>query len=216
MQKWFDGNALSIAFIAVAVCSPMDDALAQGSVQSDRAALVSLYNATDGPNWTSRTNWLSDEPLGDWHGVTTDANGRVTELDLNLNGLDGQIPTAIADLDRLEVLLLFINDLKGSIPAQIGDLENLRELDLGGNELTGRIPATLGNLTRLTQLGLWSNDLTGHIPDLSNLALLGHLRLGKNRLTGQVPSWIGELASLTWLSLYRNGLTGPLPLELVS
>ncbi|MXZ70432.1 MAG: hypothetical protein F4Z04_02805 [Acidobacteria bacterium] len=214
MQQWFDRSAFSIAFMAVAVCSPMDEALAQGSVQSDRAALVRLYNATDGPNWANSTNWLSDEPLSDWHGVTTDANGRVTMLDLDFNGLDGQIPGAIGDLDRLEVLLLFINDLTGSIPTQIGDLDSLRKLDLGGNDLTGRIPATLGNLTRLTQLGLWSNDLTGHIPDLSNLVLLEHLRLENNRLTGQVPTWIGNLASLTWLALYGNGLTGPLPDDL--
>ncbi len=25
---------------------------------SERAALVALYNATNGPNWTNKTNWL--------------------------------------------------------------------------------------------------------------------------------------------------------------
>ena len=45
-------------------------------VEMDRSALVALYNATDGDNWTNNTNWLSDEPLGDWFGVTTDADGR--------------------------------------------------------------------------------------------------------------------------------------------
>ena len=49
---------------------------------SDRARLVALYNATDGSNWANNTNWLSDRPLGEWHGITTDANGRVTELNL--------------------------------------------------------------------------------------------------------------------------------------
>ena len=206
--------AIAIGLLALTgLCLPADTG-AQGSVETDRAALVRLYNATDGPNWANSTNWLSDEPLSAWHGVTTNAEGRVTVLDLNLNGLDGQIPGAIGDLDRVEVLHLFINDLKGSIPTQIGDLNSLRQLDLGGNELTGHIPATLGNLTRLTQLGLWSNDLTGQIPDLSNLALLEHLRLGNNRLTGQLPQWIGDLANLTLLSLYGNDLTGPLPAEL--
>ena len=45
----------------------------------DRDALVALYNATDGDNWTNNTNWLSDEPLGQWYGVTTDENRRVDE-----------------------------------------------------------------------------------------------------------------------------------------
>ncbi|MDE2822842.1 MAG: hypothetical protein OXK79_04985 [Chloroflexota bacterium] len=29
------------------------------NADSDRAALVALCNATDGPNWTNNTNWLS-------------------------------------------------------------------------------------------------------------------------------------------------------------
>ena len=34
---------------------------------TDREALVALYNATDGPNWHRRDNWLSDMPIGDWY-----------------------------------------------------------------------------------------------------------------------------------------------------
>ena len=36
---------------------------AQGTVATDRAALVALYNATDGPNWHSRDSWLSTDAL---------------------------------------------------------------------------------------------------------------------------------------------------------
>ena len=35
----------------------------------DRAALVALYRDTDGANWTDNINWLSDAPIGEWHGV---------------------------------------------------------------------------------------------------------------------------------------------------
>ena len=38
-----------------------------GSVGSDRAALVALYNATGGASWTDSTNWLSDRPIGEWY-----------------------------------------------------------------------------------------------------------------------------------------------------
>jgi len=48
----------------------------------DRAALVALYEATDGPNWVNNENWLSDAPLGEWHGVDTDPQGRVVSLEL--------------------------------------------------------------------------------------------------------------------------------------
>ena len=39
-------------------------------VNPDRAALMALYNATDGPNWVDNTNWLTDAPLGEWYGVS--------------------------------------------------------------------------------------------------------------------------------------------------
>ncbi len=49
---------------------------------ADRAALVALYNATDGPNWVNNGNWLTDAPLGDWYGVDTDVSGRVVRIKL--------------------------------------------------------------------------------------------------------------------------------------
>ena len=47
-------------------------------INPDRAVLVALYEATDGDNWKDNTNWLSDRPLNEWFGVTTNGNGRVT------------------------------------------------------------------------------------------------------------------------------------------
>ena len=44
---------------------PAGDILAQGSAETDRAALVALYDATDGPNWKNSTNWLTDASLSD-------------------------------------------------------------------------------------------------------------------------------------------------------
>ena len=58
----------------------------------DRDVLVALYNATNSASWTYKTNWLSDKPLSEWYGVTTDAYGRVTELNITHNQLSGSIP----------------------------------------------------------------------------------------------------------------------------
>ena len=49
----------------------------------DRAALVALYNATDGPNWLDSENWLTDAPLAEWYGIDTDASGRVVRIALS-------------------------------------------------------------------------------------------------------------------------------------
>ena len=103
-----------------------------GSVASDRAVLVALYNATEGGSWTTRTNWLSGRPLDEWHGVTTDSGGRVTALNLSSNSLTGALPAALGDLTNLEIAVaLGSNPLTGPIPAALGDLTNLRELHLG-------------------------------------------------------------------------------------
>ena len=128
----------------------------------NRAALVALYDATDGPNWVDSENWLTDVPLGDWYGVETDASGRVVELDLGGrydgirdlpgNGLLGSIPPELGNLANLEVLDLSRNDLTGVIPPELGRLANLRALVLSVNRLEGTIPAELGNLVKLSGL----------------------------------------------------------------
>ena len=68
------------------------------SPETDREALVALYNATDGPNWNRNDIWLSDVPISQWEGVTTDNNSRVTELFLRENQLTGEIPSALSSL----------------------------------------------------------------------------------------------------------------------
>ena len=88
------------------------------SVETDREALAALYNATDGENWNISTNWLSDAPLGEWEGVSTD-EGRVRLLGLNDNGLSGEIPAELGNLSHLVSLSLWDNDLSGEIPAEL-------------------------------------------------------------------------------------------------
>ena len=46
---------------------------------------MALYNVSGGPDWSRTDNWLTDEPLNEWYGVTTGENGRVTELNLPTN-----------------------------------------------------------------------------------------------------------------------------------
>ena len=184
---------------------------------TDRDALVALYNATGGPNWTNSANWLSNRPLGEWHGVTTDASGRVTELDLNSNQLDGTIPSSLGNLSNLEHLLLSGNQLTGAIPAELGNLSNLGWLDLYGNQLTGTIPSSLGSLSNLGYLYLSNNQLTGAIPSsLGSLNNLDALYLDGNQLTGGIPDSLGSLTNLTDLRLSNNQLTGTIPASLGS
>ena len=181
---------------------------------SDRDVLVVLYHAADGPNWTNSTNWLSDEPLGDWHGVTV-SNGRVMRLELQENQLSGPIPPELGNLANLAYLGFEWNQLSGSIPTELGNLANLTHLGLAGNQLSGSIPAELANLTNLTQLDLEQNQLTGPIPrELGQLTKLTSLWLNGNQLSGSIPPELGNLANLFSLTLYQNQLSGSIPPEL--
>ena len=147
-------------------------------VYSDRAILVALYEATDGGNWNNSTNWLSDEPLGEWFGVTTDDNGRVTHLELGENGLSGSLPSSLGGLAYLEVLTLFRNELSGSLPSSLGNLTRLERLELGYNQFSGGLPSSLGNLTNLRVLWLGGNQLWSALPSsLVNLTNLKELDL---------------------------------------
>jgi len=90
-------------------------------VDGDRAALKELYDSTAGPDWNDNTNWLTDEPIGEWFGVRTDSTtGRVTRLVLPANKLTGRLPAELGRLDALEVLSLRENDLTGPIPPELG------------------------------------------------------------------------------------------------
>lgn len=149
--------------------------------QLDRAALIAFYQATGGSNWKNKTNWLTDAPLDEWHGVDVDAFGRVTAIRLDNNGLQGAIPPEIKELTALKGLWLGYNQLTDV--AEVGHLTGLTQLFLHNNGLyrqpsfanlftafqgseeelseSGRIPSTFAQLTNLQTLWLSGNQITG-------------------------------------------------------
>ncbi len=182
---------------------------------ADRAVLIDLFNATGGPDWRENGGWNTPASIRNWHGVRTDGEGFVTELDLSANGLSGTLPARLGELSRLERLALDDNEIGGAIPASVGALAQLTFLELGRNQLTGPIPPELGNLARLDSLQLAFNSLAGPVPaELGNLASLRRLLLAWNELSGPVPPELGNLTNLTYMSLSRNQLAGTVPPEL--
>ena len=214
--KWFLLVLLAfLIFAGTARAQTTCDMHTPSDPPTDEDALIALYCATDGPNWTNSTNWLTAQPLGSWHGVTTGANGRVNRVALPENNLVGTIPPQLGGLTSLRGLVLHTNELTGSIPAELGNLKILDGLALHENELTGSIPAELGDLKQLTFIYLHTNELTGSIPaELGDLTNLQFLLLYTNELTGSIPAELGDLTNLQWLFLNENELTGSIPAEL--
>ena len=193
VDEAFQAWLRSIASAIGSSCATVD------SVE-DRAVLVELHGSMDGEKWTANTNWLSDRPIREWHGVTIDASGRVNGLVLFRNGLTGEIPTELGNLSNLTGLYLGENQLTGEIPTELGNLSNLRELYLGENQLTGEIPTELGNLSNLTRLYLDGNSgLSGPLPgSFTSLTSLTHLDLSGTGLCAPTDAsfqaWLEDIA----------------------
>ena len=118
---------------AVLDTSPPVNSSTPTVTMSEGAALEAFYDATGGPGWDISTNWKTAAPLGEWHGVETDADGRVIALSLYRNRLSGAIPAELGNLPNLEVLHLFGNKLSGMLPSSLTNLRQLRKFRFQDN-----------------------------------------------------------------------------------
>ena len=99
----------------------------------ERTALTALYDATGGQDWKTNDGWLSDAPLDQWQRVTTDEDGKVTDLDLSANQLSGEIPTELGSLSRLKLLYISDNNLTGALPQSLTGLSGLESFRFYNN-----------------------------------------------------------------------------------
>ena len=85
--------------------------------QVEKNALIQLYNATNGANWTSK--WDLKAPVTSWYGVKVQAD-KVVSIQLQNNNLVGTLPSSIGDLRSLEVLNLSFNKNDSIVPFTLG------------------------------------------------------------------------------------------------
>jgi len=193
---------------------------------SERAALIALYNSTNGGSWANNSGWKT-APLhtdgfampgteGNWRGIYLDG-GHVTNISLYNNKLTGSLPAELGNLFYIGYMNIGDNEsLTGPIPPEMGNLVNLTYLNLHDMDLTGTIPPQLGNLTKLQYFDTGDNDkLYGLIPpELGNLVNLTYLNIHDNDLEGPLPPEFGNLTKLQSLSLRDNDVSGSIPAQL--
>ena len=104
--------------------------------ETEYLALVSLYNALDGANWTNKWD-VSQNNInsGEWYGVNF-SNGHITGLELESNKLSGNLPDIFKDLPYLTDFNIAVNSVKGNIPASLMNLESLNKVVLSDNALS--------------------------------------------------------------------------------
>ena len=142
------------AVFETGLCAPLDDAFLEWvtaiqvwyleeercpRITVDALTLTEWHEATNGPEWLTRTGWGGDPAtVGDWYGVTV-VDGRVREVRVPGNGLTG--PLGHVWLTGVETIDVSNNQLTGPVTPAIGSAGHLRALVLSGNAgLTGALP----------------------------------------------------------------------------
>lgn len=198
-----------LVLLAALLFLPSLEAQETAFARQDSLALVALYRATDGENWS--TPWPLSEPIEEWAGVSRSPNGRIIQLNLGGQGLRGRLPETLTDLHQLAVLDLSGNRLNGRL-TPFWDFQNLIVLNLSGNIFSDTLSQEIGRLRNLRQLDLSNNKLYGELPDaLFQLRALQRLGLGKNQFLGRIPTGLGQLRQLTYLDVAHNQFSGRLP-----
>lgn len=155
--------------------------------QQDSLALVAIYNAANGLNWSRKDNWLTGN-VSSWHGVTLNSQGRVTKLNLTRNGLSGTIPDEIGNLT--ELINLNLGNIRyvenngnwnyfggRTLPASVAYLINLEVFTLDGLQIQSELSDVFTGMNQLKELDLSYNyfinkSLPAGILNCTNLELL--------------------------------------------
>ncbi len=190
----------------------------------ERSALIALYMRTDGMNWNYNSNWTSNAPLGDWFGVTTDTEGKVSKLVLPDNNLYGSLPSELSNLTNLRTLNLSNNAaLTGNLPLSFTGLA-LDELELDGTQVCA--PSTSELQTWIEGIPVRSVARCAETrPDYHPLVALYQSTNGPNwtnstNWLSDAPfeNWSGvtinSVGRVTSLNLNENNLQGMIPPEI--
>jgi len=177
----------------------------------ERQALIEFYEALGGPDWIEREFWGSDRPVGEWHGVTTNAEGYVVQLTIYDNNVTGPLSPAICQLEHLHTLHLSFNKLSGALPDKLGECRELKNLWLKGNKITGRLPDPVAALPNLEYLDVHANEMSGALPAIWNTPKLKIFRADDNHISGALPAQLLRQPLLEHVFLHNNELTGTIP-----
>lgn len=180
--------------------------------QSEKDALQTLYNATNGANWTTKTGWDFSTEVTSWNITTRTGwfgiivtDGHITSIILENNNLNNSNVTfpVLSNLPYLETLSLYNNPLLTGPLTNFQYLTSLKYIDLSSCKFTDTLlPIT--PLTKLEKLAL-SGNITGTIPDeIYNFKNLKNISLGNSNLTGGFSSRLSELVNLEEINLHAN------------
>ena len=218
----------SIVWLAVATAWLHAPSSTAAIPDSERQALIAIYEATHGGTWAINDNWCMTDPCplesptfapsgtecytgtqGDgWYGVQCNRDKtHVIAINLSANHLMGSLPP-LASLTALESFDVANNELAGTLP-DLDTLVSLQSFSVSANRFSGSIPG-LASLTTLEAFLASDNQLTGAIPSLDGLDALRAFDVRANQLSGAMPE-LRDHHALVNFNVLGNALTGSIP-----
>ncbi|KAL3908969.1 MAG: hypothetical protein SGILL_008275 [Bacillariaceae sp.] len=178
------------------------------------------HNALDGhinnviiPNHPLKYLDVSSNILGGGLPPTTSNLRHLTHLDVSYNRFNLVLPDYLANLTKMQTLMLTENDMFGPkpLPSWIRGMTDLQHLSFRLTSRTGTLPTWFGELTKLELLDLDWNHISGTIPsELGNLKRLKFFMLNRNLMNGNIPTEVSSLPNLKMLMVDNNGFSGQL------
>ncbi|XP_040930528.1 probable leucine-rich repeat receptor-like serine/threonine-protein kinase At3g14840 [Gossypium hirsutum] len=163
----------------------------------------------------------------------------LTSLVLEHNSFSGNLPAALGNLPKLEILLLNSNNFTGELPETFARLTTLKTFRIGDNNFTGKIPGFIfQNWTNLKDIRIVASGLSGPVPDigpsgnlesimitdligvestfprLSNLSKTKNLTLSSCNIIGKLPTSLENMSELDILDLSFSKLSGEIEISL--
>lgn len=160
--------------------------------------------------------WSGPDPCK-WKHVVCSEDKRVTRIQVGHQGIQGTLPSSLANLTELERLELQWNNFFGPLPSLKG-LTSLQVLMLSNNQFS-RIPDDFfSGLSSLQSVEMDNNPFSAwEIPlSLTNSSALQNFSANSANVTGKFPDFLGTVAfpGLVKLHLAFNALVGGLPSSL--
>ena len=176
-----------------------------GISSAERNALINIYNATSGEQWSQK--WDLEKDPKYWYGIKI-KSGNVVEINLRGNALKGNFPVFFSSFPKLQKLDVSSNQLSGEVSSSISSLANLARLDISNNRLSGDPTAIISPLSKLEELSIGNNLFTFSDIEtfLQNFPLLEVLDLSHIGLNA-VPQKISELHNLQSVNLSNNSIS---------
>lgn len=176
-----------------------------GISSAERNALINIYNATSGEQWSQK--WDLEKDPKYWYGIKI-KSGNVVEINLRGNALKGNFPVFFSSFPKLQKLDVSSNQLSGEVSSSISSLANLARLDISNNRLSGDPTAIISPLSKLEELSIGNNLFTFSDIEtfLQNFPLLEALDLSHIGLNA-VPQKISELHNLQSVNLSNNSIS---------